>query len=339
MAKHGRYLLRDSRFKPFEDTLEEYGLSPIVASSVNTLQINMGAACNMSCAHCHVEADPVGPDGPDKDEQMGRDVLEQSLRVIDTFKIRTVDITGGAPEMNPNYRWFLKECSAQGLCIITRTNLSVLLEDGYEDMAAFFAARKVEVVASLPYYTSTVTDRVRGAGAFDRSIKALKLLNDLGYGKPGTGLSLSLLYNPAGAYVSPSQGAIEADFRRRLKEDYDIYFTNLFTLINMPVGRFFTFLERSGNLEQYINRLIDSFNPEAASNAMCKDLISVGWDGTLYDCDFNQMMFLKCAVEYPTIWDFDLKALEGRRIVVGLHCYACMAGAGSSCGGETSKKN
>ncbi len=337
MAKHGHYLLKDSRFKLFEDTLEEHGLGPIVAGSVKTLQINMGAACNMSCAHCHVEA---GPDRSDSgtEEQAGRDVLEQCLRVIDAFGIPTVDITGGAPEMNPNYRWFLKECRAQGLRIITRTNLSILLEDGYEDMAAFFMARKVEVIASLPYYTGSVTDRVRGEGAFDRSIKALRLLNDLGYGKPGTGLLLSLSYNPAGAYASPSQGAIEGDFRRRLKEDYGIYFTNLFTLTNMPVGRFFTFLERSGNLEQYINRLIDSFNPDAARNAMCKDLISVGWDGTLYDCDFNQMMFLKCAVECPTIWDFDEKALEGRSIVVGLHCYACMSGDGSSCSGETAKK-
>jgi len=335
MAKHGRYLSGDARFKPIQETLEEHGLCPVVASSVKTLQINMGSLCNMSCAHCHVEA---GSDREDSEDQTGRDVLEQCLRVIGNFGIPTVDITGGAPEMNPHYRWFLKECRAKGLRIITRTNLSILLEDGYEDMAAFFAARKVEVVASLPFYTGTVTDRVRGAGAFYRSIEALKLLNGLGYGKPGTGLLLSLLYNPAGAYVSPSQGAIEADFRRRLKEDYDIYFTNLFTLTNMPVGRFFTFLERSGNLEQYINRLIDSFNPEAASNAMCKDLISVGWDGTLYDCDFNQMMFLKCTVEHPTIWDFEKKVLEGRRIIVGLHCYACMAGAGSSCGGETSQK-
>ncbi len=335
MARHGRYLLGDLRFKPIEDTLEEHGLSPVVASGVKTLQINMGAACNMSCAHCHVEA---GPDRSDIEEHTGRDVLEQCLRVIDAFGILTVDITGGAPEMNPNYRWFLKECSAQGLRIITRTNLSILLEEGYEDMVTFFAARRVEIIASLPFYTGAVTDRIRGEGAFDRSIKALKLLNDLGYGKPDTGLLLSLLYNPAGAYVSPSQGAIEADYRRRLKEDYDIYFTNLFTLTNMPVGRFFTFLERSGNLGQYINRLIDTFNPEAASNAMCKDIISVGWDGTLYDCDFNQMMFLKCTVEHPTIWDFDMKVLEGRRIVVGLHCYACMSGAGSSCSGETSEQ-
>ncbi len=328
MACDGRALGADTRFKPIEETLEGCGLYPLFARSVKTLQVNMGAACNMSCAHCHVKA------GPEREELMERGVMEQCLRVIKASRIPAVDITGGAPEMNPDYRWFVKECSALGLRVMTRTNLTVLLEEGFEDMAAFFAARKVEVIASLPYYTGAVTDRMRGEGAFDSSVKALRILNEVGYGRAGTGLLLSLVYNPAGAYVSPSQGAVEADFRRRLKEEHDISFTNLFTITNMPSGRFFEFLEQSGNTERYIDRLIDSFNPDAAENAMCRDLISVGWDGTLYDCDFSQMLSLKCAAEYPTIWDFDMEALAGRRIVTGLHCYACMAGAGSSCTGE-----
>jgi len=331
MACDGRALEADARFKPIEESLEGCGLYPLLARSVRALQVNMGASCNMNCNHCHVNG------GPDRKELMELDVMEQCLRVIKASKIPTVDITGGAPEMNPNYRWFVKECSALGLRILTRTNLSILLEEGYEDMASFFAARKVEVIASLPYYTDSVTDRMRGEGAFDASLKALRLLNKAGYGRSGTGLLLSLVYNPAGAYVSPSQGAVEADFRRRLKEKYDISFTNLFTITNIPAGRFFDFLERSGNTGQYINRLIDSFNPEAAANAMCRDLISVGWDGTLYDCDFSQMLSLKCAVEYPTIWDFDMEALSGRAIAVGLHCYACMSGAGSSCTGEVAR--
>jgi len=331
MASDGRALGTDVRFKQVEETLKECGRYPLLARSVKTLQINMGAACNMSCSHCHVNA------GPHRKELMERDVMEQCLRVINASDIPAVDITGGAPEMNPGYRWFVKECSSLGLRVMTRTNLTILLEEGYEDMAAFYAARKVEVIASLPYYTGSVTDRMRGEGAFEASVKALRLLNDLGYGLAGTGLLLSLVYNPAGAYVSPSQGAVEADFRRRLKEEHDISFTNLFTITNMPAGRFFDFLEQSGNTEPYINRLIDSFNPEAAGNAMCRDLISVGWDGTLYDCDFSLMLSLKCAVEHPTIWDFDMEALAGRRIVTGLHCYACMSGAGSSCCGEVAK--
>lgn len=328
MSHDARGVGNDPRYKPIEESLKEVGRYPLHARSVTTLQVNTGAKCNKNCTHCHVNA------GPHRKELMERDVMERCLKVVKDFNIPVVDITGGAPELNPNYRWLIKELSSLGIRTMTRTNLTILLEEGYEDMTEFFAKHKVEVIASLPYHTGAVTDKVRGKGTFDDSIKALKLLNAAGYGSANTGLVLSLVYNPAGAYMAPSQGAIEEDFRKRLNEDHGVAFTNLFSITNMTVGRFFDFLDRSGNLDQYLKRLIGAFNPDAADNAMCRDLISVGWDGTLYDCDFNHMLFLKCATDRPTIWDFDLDALAKRRIVLGLHCYACMAGSGSSCTGE-----
>lgn len=285
----------------------------------------MGRLCNQACKHCHVDA------GPNRKEIMSKETMEMCLEVLRREKYPTVDVTGGAPEMNPDYRWFIRSCAAIGCHVKTRTNLTILLEDGYKDLPEFFAEKRVEVIASLPYYLPDTTDRVRGKEVFTASIEVLKILNSAGYGTEGSGLILNLVYNPCGAFLPPSQKAIEADFRRELKKRYGITFTNLFTITNMPVGRF---LKDSGNLERYMDHLVASYNPSAAANVMCRQTLSVSWDGFLYDCDFNQMLGLGCNHGAPAhIKDFDGKSLDARRIVTGPHCYGCTAGAGSSCTG------
>lgn len=316
-------------FKAFDERLDEGSLYPLTATGISVFQINVGRLCNLACKHCHVEA------GPNRREVMSPDTAEACLRVIRAEGFPMVDITGGAPEMNPSFRRLVEGATVAGSRVIIRTNLTILLEKGYEDLPEFLADNGVEVVASLPYFLDTTTDRMRGGGVFDRSIEALRRLNSLGYGKEGSPLVLSLVYNPCGAFLPPPQQSIEADFKRELGGRYGISFTGLYTITNMPVGRFLKFLKKSGNFKSYLERLAASYNAAAAENAMCRSLISVGWEGSLYDCDFNQMLGLKCGFGAPdNILDFDADKLGRRRIVTGPHCYGCTAGAGSSCTGE-----
>jgi len=313
--------------KPFDASLKETGLFPLTSECIQTFQVNMGRRCNQSCRHCHVDA------GPQRSEVMSRETMEMCLEVLNREKYPTVDITGGAPEMNHHYKWFVMRCVDLGCHVKTRTNLTILLDDGYEDIAEFLAENRVEVIASLPCYLPDNVERQRGKGTFSKSIEALKKLNSLGYGIDG-GLVLNLVFNPSGAFFPPAQHAIEADFRRELQKRYGVTFTNLFTITNMPLGRFLKFLKDSGNLEEYSRRLQEAHNPSAAEKVMCRHTLSVGWDGSLYDCDFNLTLDLKCDHGAPVhLKDFDRDSLNKRRIVTGFHCYGCTAGAGSSCTG------
>ncbi|MBI1912622.1 MAG: arsenosugar biosynthesis radical SAM protein ArsS [Deltaproteobacteria bacterium] len=321
----------ESIFKSFDDALKESSLFPLTAKRISVLQINMGRLCNLACRHCHVDA------GPARKEIMSKETLEACLEVIKAHGIPVADLTGGAPEMNPDYMQFVKSCVDAGCRVKTRTNLSILTEDGYTDLPSFFAENKIEVIASLPYFLEETTDRQRGKGVFASSIEALKNLNSIGYGVEGSGLELNLVFNPCGAFLPPQQKAIEADFKRELKKRYGVSFSSLYTITNMPVGRFLDFLKQSGNLRGYMEKLQSSYNPSAASNVMCGETLSVGWDGSLYDCDFNQMAGLKCGPGSPIhIKHFDRLKLESRRIVTGAHCFGCTAGAGSSCTGAVS---
>ena len=346
-------------FPDFNDTLHGAGLPLLRAESVSTLQVNLGSLCNLSCCHCHVGA------GPKRLEVMSRATMELCLDAVSRHSIQEIDITGGAPEMNPSFRWFLSECAATGARVKTRTNLAILGEDGYGDLPGFFAELQVEVIASLPYFTEDKTDRMRGKGVFEASIAALGALNRAGYGGPsfndgndgddgglrqgegegqGQALTLNLVYNPAGAFLPPAQQAMEADFRRELSKRHGVTFSNLFTLTNLPVGRFLAFLEDTGNMAPYMEVLVRGFNPSAVSRTMCRSSLSIGWDGSLYDCDFNQMLGLGCSdagsgtgsgPAHIRDFDRDIGLLGSREIITGPHCYGCTAGSGSSCGGAT----
>jgi len=318
------------QIKSFDKTISGNGLYPLTSGGINTLQVNLGRLCNQVCRHCHVGA------GPDRKEVMSKETMGLCLDVLKDTGITAVDITGGAPEMNPNFRWLIEECRRLERQVMVRSNLTILQGPGYEDMPDFFAVNKVEVIASLPYYTEQNTDSQRGKGVFQKSIAALKRLNALGYGIDDSELSLNLVFNPGGAFLPPSQKALEADYKREMRKRFDVSFNSLFTITNLPVGRFLAYLNSSGNFERYMDRLVSSYNPSAAANVMCKSLISVGWDGTLYDCDFNQMLGMAVNHGAPSnIKDFDFSKLSNRQIVTGLHCYGCTAGAGSGCGGAT----
>lgn len=313
--------------KPFTDRLREANLYPLKCGDIKTLQVNIGKICNLSCRHCHVEA------GPKATESMSQETMEQCLLAMENNNIPSLDITGGAPELNPHLTWFISRATLARRHVIVRTNLTLLETEEHQDLLEFFAANQVEIVSSLPCYCEENTERQRGRGVFSASIKVLKRLNDLGYGKENSALRLNLVYNPGGAFLPGPQQDIEADFRRELYRLYSICFNKLFTITNVPVGRFLTSLDETGSLEEYMKLLASSFNPSTVGKLMCRELISVGWDGQLYDCDFNQMLGLKCQ---PThIQDFDLAVLQERNIVLHNHCYACTAGNGSSCSGAT----
>lgn len=311
----------------FDCRLEQAGLFPLSATGITVFQINVGKLCNQSCRHCHVDA------GPDRQERMNRETAELCIHALANTDIPAVDITGGAPELNENFRWLVEQARSLGRHVIDRCNLTVLLVPSQADLAAFLARHQVEVIASLPYYRASQTDAQRGEGVFDKSIEALRLLNKLGYGKPDSGLLLNLVYNPVGAYLPPKQQAIEAQFRKELRARHGVEFNHLYTITNMPISRFLEFLLESGNYEGYMERLANAFNPAAAAGVMCRYTLSIGWDGTLYDCDFNQMLDLPITDGPPHIRDFDLARLEHRQIVTRNHCYGCAAGSGSSCGG------
>lgn len=312
----------------FEKTLYASKLFPLLATGVDTVQINMGKLCNQSCKHCHVQA------GPDRTEIMGKEVLSRCLELITQNSITTVELTGGAPELNPSFRSFVGDCSKTGVHITVRSNLTVMLEDECTDIPVFLKDHGVEIVGSLPCYTEENVDRQRGAGTYGKSVKVLKILNDIGYGASGSGLVLNLVYNPGGAFLPGDQKSLEHDYKRELKDRFGIVFNRLYTITNMPIGRFKMSLERSGDYKNYINLLIEAFNPEAAQQVMCRNLISIGWDGSVYDCDFNQMLGMRCNHGAPYhISRYNRELMSGRRIVTGIHCYGCTAGAGSSCTG------
>ena len=324
-----KLLGRTTSCLPFEMQLDHIGLLPLRATGITVFQINVGKLCNQTCRHCHVDA------GPDRTESMSRETAEQCIRALAKTDIPTVDITGGAPELNPNFRWLVEQSRALGRHVMDRCNLSVLLLPSQADLAEFLAGHRVEIVASLPYYRASQTDAQRGEGVFEKSIQALRLLNQLSYGRPGSELSLNLVCNPVGAFLPPKQEAIEAQFRKELLARHGVEFNHLYTITNMPISRFLEFLVESGNYEQYMERLANAFNPAAATGVMCRYTISVGWDGTLYDCDFNQMLDLPVDHGAPAhIRDFDPASLDQRQITTRNHCYGCTAGAGSSCGGS-----
>jgi radical SAM/Cys-rich protein len=314
----------------FDAALEKAGLFPLRASGIEVFQINVGKLCNQTCLHCHVDA------GPTRTEQMTRETAELAMRVLAQTDIPTVDITGGAPELNPSFRFLVEESRRLGRHVIDRCNLTVLALPRSEDLPEFFARHRVEVVCSLPHYRERNTDAQRGSGVHERSIEGLKRLNALGYGR-GTGLRLVLVTNPVGAIVpSASQASAREEWKRELRRLHGIEFDDLYTITNMPISRFLEWLERSGNLESYMQKLVSAFNPVAARGVMCRTTLSVGWDGRLYDCDFNQMLDLEVGFGQPRhLADFELELLAQRRITTRRHCFGCTAGAGSSCGGQT----
>lgn len=322
-------LITDAGIIPFAERLNDLGKFPLKSKKISTLQINLGKMCNQVCEHCHVDA------GPDRTEIMTKETMLHCLEVLKDESITQVDLTGGAPEMNPHFRWFVEELTALGKNIIVRCNLTIIVANKkYHDLPEFFKKHKIEVVSSLPCYTEGNTDKQRGDGVFAKSIKALQMLNQEGYGMPETGLTLNLVYNPGGASLPPNQMELEKDYKVRLKEDFDIEFNQLLTITNMPISRFLDFLIKSERYEEYMGKLSDTFNPDAVESVMCRDIISVGWDGYLYDCDFNQMLDLKVAASGTThISEFKKNRLEERSIIVNQHCYGCTAGAGSGCGG------
>lgn len=317
-------ILNDSfgPWRSFESALEGAGLAPLTATRITVLQINVGKLCNQVCHHCHVDA------GPDRKETMNREVAELCMRALETTDIPTVDITGGAPELNPNFRRLVTGARASGRHVIARTNLTVFFEDAQRDLPEFYSEHEVEVTASLPAYTEDEHDRVRGRGAFMKSIIALKRLHSLGYGEPGGGV-LNLVHNPSDDYLAPPQAALEAEYRRELMSRHGIAFNSLYAFTNVPIGRFRERLLRAGQLDNYMGTLSWAFNPSAIGGLMCRRTISVGWDGTLHDCDFNLALGIGLEGDSGrSIRDPD--ALIGRRINVGEHCYACTAGQGST---------
>lgn len=314
----------------FSHTLEARG-HHLRRRALTTLQINVGRHCNQSCRHCHVGAGPTRP------EEMTRETAERLIGLLEGpggDGIHTVDITGGAPELNPNFRTLVEASRRLDRHVIDRCNLTVLLEPGQEDTAAFLAAHGVEIIASLPCYTRENVDRQRGPGVFDRSLEALRRLNALGYGHPDTGRVLKLVYNPGGAFLPAAQCALEADYRAHLREESGIEFNVLLTLTNAPIRRFRRQLLQAGGLDDYMRLLHDRFNDDTVDGLMCRNLVSVSWDGGLFDCDFNQAVDLPVPGTARTIWEISsLRELDDAPIAVGDHCYSCTAGAGSSCGG------
>ena len=312
----------------FVHTLRQHG-NKILRRAVSTVQLNIGYKCDLACSHCHVEA------GPKRTEMMTRATCDRILTLIDrSEKVEVVDITGGAPELNVNFRHMISETRARGLKAMDRCNLTVLYEPGQEDTAEFLAAHQVVIVASLPCYTMENVDNQRGKGVFERSIKALKKLNSLGYGQPDSGLELNLVYNPQGAYLPGPQEKLCADYRKILGDNHGICFNELFAITNMPIKRFTHYLRRSDQFDSYMQLLIDNYNPAVSNNVMCTSMISIGYEGSLYDCDFNQMMNIPLGYKKRSLWDIESFDACGRKIALDNHCYGCTCGSGSSCGGS-----
>jgi len=316
----------------FDSVLERYGIAGLRRDQVSTLQINVGKLCNQACHHCHVDA------GPKRTEMMTRATAERLIDLLArSATIETVDLTGGAPELNPHFVFLVERARAFGRRVMVRCNLTVLFVEGMEHLPEFYRAHDVELVCSLPCYTAENVDQQRGRGVFGQSIEALRRLNEMGYGRPDSPLVLNLVYNPLGAFLPPAQVELEIRYKAELAEHFGIEFHRLFTIANMPIKRFAEQLERWGKFDEYMGVLVNHFNPATVEGVMCRNLVSVGWDGTLYDCDFNQM--LEIPIESGvnrslTVWEIDdLRPLAGHRIRTASHCFGCTAGAGSSCGG------
>ena len=318
-------------FTPFEERLSETGLSPLQPTKISVFQVNVGKMCNQVCHHCHVDA------GPDRKEIMTKETMQLCLQAIDNSEVDTVDLTGGAPEMNPHFRWFVEELSKRKIHIIVRCNLTIILANPkYNDLPQFFKKHHIEVVSSLPSFSERRTDNQRGKGVFSKSIQALQMLNEVGYGKNDSSLKLHLVFNPTGALLPDAQESLEKEYKAVLKRKFDIEFNQLYTITNIPISRYLEYLVRTENYQRYMSTLVNAYNAAAAANVMCRSTISIGWDGYLYDCDFNQMLDLKVALpQKQHIKDWDYQALTKRNIIVDQHCYGCTAGAGSSCGGTT----
>jgi radical SAM/Cys-rich protein len=313
----------------FAAKIKETNHFPLRPKKLEILQINLGYMCNQVCEHCHVDA------GPDRKEIMTIETMNQCLEVIKKTEAHTLDLTGGAPEMNPNFRWFVEEASKAGIKdFIVRSNLTIIRANKkYHDLPQFFKKHNVHVVSSMPHWTRGKTDKQRGDGVFDKSIKALQELNAVGYGLEGSGLKLDLVYNPSGAFLPGDQMALENDFKKALKSEFNIDFHSLFAITNLPISRFLDYLIASENYEDYMYNLVEAYNPAAVENVMCTNTLSVSWDGNLYDCDFNQMLNLKVASTIKHIKDYNEELLQNRNIIINQHCYGCTAGAGSSCQG------
>ena len=323
-------IFKSGELPKFKDKIAEAGHFPLRPKKLEILQINLGYMCNQICEHCHVDA------GPDRKEIMTRETMVQCLEVISNTGAHTLDLTGGAPEMNPDFRWFVEEASKVGIeDFIVRSNLTIIRANKkFYDLPDFFKKHNVHVVSSMPHYTRGKTDKQRGEGVFDKSIKALQELNAIGYGLPGSSLRLDLVYNPTGAFLPGNQDSLEKDFKKALSEDFDIQFHNLFATTNLPISRFLDYLIASENYEDYMHSLVDAYNPAAVANVMCRNTISISWDGWLYDCDFNQMLGLKVDSKVKHVGEYNEELLNDRNIIISQHCYGCTAGAGSSCQGK-----
>jgi radical SAM/Cys-rich protein len=316
---------------PFAERVRQAGMR-LTRTGIDTVQLNVGKLCNQACVHCHVDA------GPKRTEVMDQRTAELSLEFVRAAGAQTVDITGGAPELNPSFRFVVEQARHDGRHVMDRCNLTVLFEPGQEDLPEFLAGLRVEVVASLPCYLAENVEKQRGRGVYEKSIAALRRLNALGYGHEDSGLVLNLVYNPVGAHLPPPQQQLEADYKRELGTRFGIRFNHLYTLTNMPIARFAHLLRREGKLEAYLELLATAFNPATLDSVMCRYLLSVSWDGFLYDCDFNQMLDLRLGTSRPLRLGEQpaaelVRLLEHRDIRAGSHCYGCTAGAGSSCGG------
>lgn len=309
----------------FEQALSSACPGPLRALGVEALQVNLGSRCNMACKHCHLQA------GPERTEMMDGGTVGAVIGALGGSDVPALDITGGAPELNPHFRRLVRQGAGLGRRVMVRSNLTVFFEPGMEDLPEFYAEHDVEVIASLPYYNETSVDRVRGSGAFSKSIAALRRLNSLGYGGDSAGRLLNLVYNPPGAFLPPGQSGLEEQYRSQLLNSSGVSFNRLFTFTNMPIGRFRDFLLRSGNYEKYLQKLSGAFNPHTLDGLMCRRLVSVAWDGALYDCDFNQALGVHVNEGVPGhITEFDCHALSGRSIAIGEHCFGCTAGQGST---------
>ena len=319
--------LPETFVKSFESVLDQHNIT-LKRESVKILQVNIGKRCNQACHHCHVEA------GPKRPENMERKTVDRLLALLAKEpQIHTVDITGGAPELNPHFRYFVQEIRKMGKEVLDRCNLTVLFEPNQEDTGVFLKENQVQIVASLPCYQEDNVDAQRGKGVFGKSMAALEDLNALGYGQEGTGLILNLVYNPVGEHLPPPQAQLEADYHAHLKNKFGIVFNHLFTITNMPIKRYAHALKRDGKMQDYMQLLVDSFNPQAAKGMMCTELVSIGWDGKIYDCDFNQMLEIPINRLPRDIWQIEKLSKVDSDIAFASHCFGCAAGSGSSCGG------
>ena len=316
------------RYPHFLPVLKEHETDSLVAKQIDVLQINVGKVCNQTCRHCHVDA------GPERREMMTRETCDAILKLLEQSEIGTLDITGGAPEMNPHFRYLVEEARHLERHVIDRCNLTILMANGYADLPEFLADHQVEIIASLPCYLEDNCDSQRGDGVFRQSVAALRRLNALGYGESQSSLQLNLVYNPIGPSLPPDQEQLENDYRRELRQRYNIEFTKLYTITNLPVSRFLSDLLSAGRYDEYMQKLVESYNPKATESVMCRTMLSVDWQGNFYDCDFNQMLDIPiCATSGSTVFDCNLEELSNRTIGTGRHCFGCTAGSGSSCGG------